>query len=108
MLGAIKADPGITTEPRGLTKAQSRQADLFSTAAVPERSAALDVCGIHSAAAAPKRSSLDTTNRSVLAFSNSWDHSGAASQELPWEITREVEGKRGQDRRSQEAEDFEK
>ena len=28
----------------GFTEAQSRQADLFSTAAVPERSVALDVC----------------------------------------------------------------
>ena len=37
-------DPGITTEPRGLTEAQSRPADLFNTAAVPGRSAALDVC----------------------------------------------------------------
>ena len=36
-------DPGVTT---GLTATQSRPADLFSTAAVPGRSAALDVCGL--------------------------------------------------------------
>ena len=45
VLGGLKlADPGITTEPRGLTATQSRPADLLSTAAVPGRSAALDVC----------------------------------------------------------------
>ena len=37
------ADPGISMEPRGLTATQSRPADLFTTAAVPGRSAALDV-----------------------------------------------------------------
>ena len=36
--GMELADPGITTEPRGLT------ADIFTTAAVTGRSAALDVC----------------------------------------------------------------
>ena len=45
MLGGLKlADPGVTTEPRGLTEATSRAADLFTTAAVPGRSAAQDVC----------------------------------------------------------------
>ena len=44
-LGGLKlADPGITTEPGGLTATHSRPADLFTTAAVPGRSAALDVC----------------------------------------------------------------
>ena len=38
------ADPGITTEPRGITASQSRPADIFTTAAVPGRSAVLDVC----------------------------------------------------------------
>ena len=47
-------DPRITTEPRGLTETQSRSADLFTTAAVPGRSAALDVCVASSHAAAPR------------------------------------------------------
>ena len=38
------ADPGVTTEPRGLTEGESRTAALFTAAAVPGRSAALDVC----------------------------------------------------------------
>ena len=42
--GMKLADPGITTEPRRLTASQSRPADIFTTAAVPGRSAALDVC----------------------------------------------------------------
>ena len=46
------ADPGITTEPRGLTSTQARPADILSTAAVPGRSAALDVCIASSNAAA--------------------------------------------------------
>ncbi len=47
------ADPSVTTEPRGLTDAQSRPADILTTAAVPGRGAALDVCvASHSAAGA--------------------------------------------------------
>ena len=47
ILGGLKlADPGVTTEPRGLTETQSRPADLFTAAAVLGRSAAPDVCGI--------------------------------------------------------------
>ena len=42
--GQRLADKGITTEPRGLTEGKSRPADLFTTAAVPGRRAALDVC----------------------------------------------------------------
>ena len=38
------ADPAVTTEPRGLTSRTSRPADIFTTAAVPRRGAALDVC----------------------------------------------------------------
>ena len=48
------ADPGITTEPRGLTETQSWLADLFTAAAVPGRSAALDVCVAPSNAAASR------------------------------------------------------
>ena len=50
--GTKLADPGITTEPRGLSGAQSRTADIFTTAAVPGRSAALDVCVASSNSAA--------------------------------------------------------
>ena len=42
--GLKLADTGITTGPRGLTASQSRPADIFTTTAVPGRSAALDVC----------------------------------------------------------------
>ena len=49
VLGDLKlADPGVTTEPGGLTETQSRPADLFTTAAVPGRSAALDVSPLSS------------------------------------------------------------
>ena len=40
--------------PRGLTASQSRPADIFTTAAVPGRSAALDVCVASSNAAAAR------------------------------------------------------
>ena len=42
--GLKLADPAVTTEPRGLTSTTSRPADIFTTAAVPGRGAALDVC----------------------------------------------------------------
>ena len=42
--GLKLADPTTTTEPRGLTTTQSRPADILTYAAVPGRSAALDVC----------------------------------------------------------------
>ena len=48
------ADPGITTKPRGLTASQSRPADISTAAAVPGRSAALDVCVASSIAAAAR------------------------------------------------------
>ena len=55
VLGGLKlADPGITTKPRGLIEARSRPADLFTTAAVPGRSAALDVCVASSNAGAAR------------------------------------------------------
>ena len=53
------ADPGITTEPRGLTASQSRPADIFTIDAVPGRSAALDVCVTSSIAAAARASCTD-------------------------------------------------
>ena len=42
--GLRLADPTVTTEPRGLTSTQARPADILTLAAVPGRSAALDVC----------------------------------------------------------------
>ena len=48
------ADPGIKTKPRELIASQSRPADIFTTAAVPARSAALDVCVASSIAAAAR------------------------------------------------------
>ena len=42
--GLRLADPTVTTEPRGLTSLTSRPADILTNAAVPGRSAALDVC----------------------------------------------------------------
>ena len=42
--GLKLADPAVTTEPRGLTSSTSRPADILTMAAVPGRSAALDVC----------------------------------------------------------------
>ena len=56
-LGGLRlADPGITTEPRGLTETQSRLADLFTTTAVPGRSAAVHVvCGILQSRSNPPR-----------------------------------------------------
>ena len=55
VLGGLRlADPGITTEPRGLSETQSRPADIFTTAAVPGRSAVLDACVASSNAAAAR------------------------------------------------------
>ena len=45
LLSGLKlADAGVSTEPQGLTTTQDRPADILTTAAVPGRSAALDVC----------------------------------------------------------------
>ena len=45
LLNGIKlADPAASTEPRSLTTSTSRPADILTNAAVPGRSAALDVC----------------------------------------------------------------
>ena len=52
--GLKLADPGITAEPRGLTATKSRPADIFITASVPGRSAALDVCVASANAAAAR------------------------------------------------------
>ena len=38
------ADPGVSTEARGLTDTAARPADILTIAAIPGRSAALDVC----------------------------------------------------------------
>ena len=49
---AVVCGLGITTESRRLTASQSWPADMFTAAAVPGRSAALDVCVASSDAAA--------------------------------------------------------
>ena len=68
VLGGLRlTDPGITTEPRGLTEAQSRAAELFTTAAVPGRSAALDVCvGSSNAAAGRGDAAQAAFDRKIL------------------------------------------
>ena len=69
VLGGLKlADPGITTRPRGLTETQSRSADLFTTAAVPGRSAALDVCVASSNAAAARGDAAQAAFDRKLSF----------------------------------------
>ena len=52
--GMKLAELAITTEPRGLTASQSRHADILTTAAVPGRSAAQDVCVASSIGAAAR------------------------------------------------------
>jgi len=42
--GLRLADPTVTTEPQGLSASQARPADILTNAAVPGRSAALDLC----------------------------------------------------------------
>ena len=70
--GMKLADPGITTEPRGLTASQSRPADIFTTAAVPRRSAALDTCAClpplhgHLAETPHRRRSIVNTHRNEI------------------------------------------
>ena len=49
--GLRLADPSVSTEARGLTSTTARPADILTTAAVPGRSAALDVCIASSSAA---------------------------------------------------------
>ena len=60
------ADPGVTTEPRGLTSTQARPADIFTTAAVPGRSAALDVCIASPNAAAAQGDAAEAAFRRKL------------------------------------------
>ena len=52
--GMKLADPGITTEPRGLAASQSRPTDIFTAAAVPGCSVAVDVCVASSIATPPR------------------------------------------------------
>ena len=93
VLGGLKlADPGISMESRGLAEAQSMPADLFTTAAVPGRSAALDVCVWRSTARksvmAPKHTVVfeeDIELRDVV-------HRGASSSNLGGRATRLLTG----------------
>jgi len=60
------ADPAVTTEPRGLTRTQARPADVFTSAAVPGRSAALDVCVTSPDAAAAGADAVESAFRRKL------------------------------------------
>jgi len=64
--GLKLADPAVTTEPRGLTSHASRPADIFTTAAVPGRSAALDVCVASQSAAAAQGDAAESAFRRKL------------------------------------------
>ena len=67
LLDGLKlADPAATTEPRGLTTTQSRPADVLTTAAVPGRSAALDVCVASPNAAAASGDAAEAAFRRKL------------------------------------------
>ena len=60
------ADPTVTTEARGLTNTQARPADILTTAAVPGRSAALDVCIASPNAAAAQGDAAESAFRRKL------------------------------------------
>eukprot|EP00973_Karenia_brevis_P002071 280497-Karenia_brevis.AAC.1 len=66
--GLRLADAGVTMEPQGLTSTQARPADILTTAAVPGRSAALDVCVASPNAA---QAGLDATQ---AAFTRKLEH----------------------------------
>ena len=86
VLGGLKlADPGITAEPRGLTTTQSRPADLFTTAPVPGRSAALDVCVASPNAAAARSDAQATFDRKLTDYRNgTLDNHGIHYRPLVW------------------------
>ena len=59
---------GLSRENRGtggLTETQSRPAGLFTTAAIPGRSAALDVCGILQCSSSPRRRTTRCKRREI-------------------------------------------
>ena len=67
LLSGIRlADPSATTEPRGLTSSTSRPADILTQAAVPGRSAALDVCVASPNSAAAMGDAADSAFRRKL------------------------------------------
>ena len=76
LVGLKLADPGVTTEPRGLTEAESRTADLFTTAAVPGRSAAWDVCE------ASADASADFRDQGILCHPLVWTADGRPHPEV--------------------------
>jgi hypothetical protein len=59
-------DPSVTTEARGLTSTQARPADILTNAAVPGRSAALDVCIASPNAAAAQGDAAEAAFRRKL------------------------------------------
>ena len=65
--GLKLADSAVTTEPRGLTSTQARPADIFTSAAVPGRSAALDVCIASPEAAAAGEDAAESAFKRKLA-----------------------------------------
>ena len=65
--GLRLADPQVCTEPRGLTNTQTRPADILTTAAVPGRSAALDVCVASPNAAAARGDAAEAAFKRKLA-----------------------------------------
>lgn len=64
--GLRLADPAVSTEPRGLTSTEARPADIFTSAALPGRSAALDVCVASANAAAAQGDAADAAFRRKL------------------------------------------
>ena len=67
LVGGLRiADPSVTTEPRGLTTTQARPADILTIAAVPGRSAALDVCIASPNAAAAQGDAAEAAFRRKL------------------------------------------
>ena len=76
MPGLRLADSGASTEPRGLSSTHSRPADILTTAAVPGRSAALDVC------IASPNSSMAGADAAESAFRRKLRHYRAVLPEL--------------------------
>ena len=64
--GLRLADSNVSTEPQGLTSTMERPADIFTTAAVPGRSAALDLCIASTNAASARGDAAEAAFRRKL------------------------------------------
>ena len=64
--GIKLADPAVTTEPTGLTRSGRRPADILTSAAVPGKMAALDVCVASPIAAAAKGDAAESAFKRKL------------------------------------------